>query len=1442
MFTRRSILIALALTLPVSAETITLPRFPGEAFSSPVTAETIDASTFAEWVDGKLTPVVPIEGKKDFGPANLFCTPTNNPGHQSLRFGDTNTPGPRHLRVGFKDNIPVGTIITKDGGAVSVLKPGATFPGDPSDDSQWIPAQRISKSGITSVEPGENENLALWSLPPGTSTRAIRFTHVAKVTDTEYHGTLSGVIISSERFTDETIVAVAGASINNQYAHRIINRSHDAWSAWENNEKGKAAETAPVISTEHPEFVTLTWREPVALDGLVAIWAGISTAEVHLFEGPASHDPKDAPESDWKPVATYEEIKHNYASQFWPNLLKFPKTLKTRAIRVRALKAGANMSHANNNGGKRLWLGELIAIRAIGKEPLKAPTTSVAKDDTPKAPIPIKFNLSKPGTVSLVIEKPDGFRVRNLVSETPFPAGENTVWWDGTDDLGRDADAADHGVYNIPVSYVEPGKYRIRGIVRDEIKPFYEFTVYTAGTPPWSTEDNTGAWLANHSPPQAAAFVPAKHSPTGNPVVYLGCYVTEGPSGLAWVDPATGKKLGGKKWIGGHWTAAPFLAHDDGPKANPETHVYVGSTWETEKGAEFGELRITALTPKGDKEILKLNLGKLDEQSPGAGERTEELLGGIAAYDGIVVAAMRFANKLLFIDTAAGKVIREIAIDAPGGIAFDPQGRLLVISGKKLVRYENDKATDLVTTGLDEPMGLTTAPNGSILISDWGTSHNVKVFSPDGKPVSTIGKPGIPAAGKYDPLRMNRPHGIAVDDRGQLWVAEHDYMPKRVSVWSAEGQLVNAFYGPGKYGGGGALDPVDKTKFYYADEGRGMLEFKLDWDKGTWALENVLHRRTEKDLKLAFRAGAPEHAIYHEGRRYFTNAWNSSPTGGHGTAFVFMEKDGVTRPAAAMGNAIRWDLLKTDAFKPRWPEGVDLNAKKEPDTFFIWSDLNDDADVQPDEVTFTKGKSGGITVMADLSFCTSRFEDKAIRLSPTGFTKSGVPLYDISRSAVLAENVKPPKSSGGDQAIAGKDGWSVVSLGIGPFDPMSVSGAKDGVAKWSYPSPWPGLHASHKAPRPSIPGQLIGTTRMPGSFFEVPGVGELWAIHSNHGRVAVFTSDGIFVANLFLDMRNGNNWKMPVAIRGMELEGLSLGEENFWPTLTHASGGKVYLVDGARSAIVRLEGFDSIKRLPETDLTVTKEDIDKGRTWRTDVEAARQKAQGTGIMKVAIRPDKPVIDGKLDEWTRADWVDIDKSGVKAYFNANTKPYDITAAVSVSGDRLFAAWKTGAEQPLKNSGEMPLAPFKTGDALDLMIGPSGDRKNPVAGDMRLLVTLVNKKPLALLYRAVVPGTKQADKVPFSSPWRTIHFDKVEDVSSQIEFSGGEGNYEISIPLAAIGIKPTAGSKIRGDIGILRGKDNETTARVYWSNKATGIVSDVPDEAMLNPKLWGTLEFQ
>jgi hypothetical protein len=253
-------------------------------------------------------------------------------------------------------------------------------------------------------------------------------------------------------------------------------------------------------------------------------------------------------------------------------------------------------------------------------------------------------------------------------------------------------------------------------------------------------------------------------------------------------------------------------------------------------------------------------------------------------------------------------------------------------------------------------------------------------------------------------------------------------------------------------------------------------------------------------------------------------------------------------------------------------------------------------------------------------------------------------------------------------------------------------------------------------------------------------------------------------------------------------------------------------------------------------------------------EAERQAARGTGTLTVVLRKDAPVVDGKLDDWAGSDWAVIDRRGTAANFNSDSKPYDITAAVTIAGDRLYAAFRTQDAELLKNSGETPNAPFKTGGCLDLMLGTNAGadpkRSRPVAGDERLLVTQNKGATRAFIYRAVVPGTKEP--VPFSSPWRTITIDQVEDVSVQVQLAAGvekdeKGKtkgafYEVSVPLSVLGLTPAEGQAIKADIGILRGNGFQTLQRVYWNNKATAITADVPSEAELTPALWGKWQFK
>ena len=675
---------------------------------------------------------------------------------------------------------------------------------------------------------------------------------------------------------------------------------------------------------------------------------------------------------------------------------------------------------------------------------------------------------------------------------------------DGTDDLGRDVDAAAHGVYKIPAQFVTPGTYRVRGLVRGAIEPRYELSIYSAGDPAWTTADSSGGWLTNHTPPQAALFLPGEKSPTNAAMVYLGSAVSEGGAGLAWVD-LDGKKIGGRGWIGGNWTAAPYLARDDGAKGLPEVFAYVGATWTASTSnadKTHGELRITALTAKGDRPVIKYPFTP-PVAHDGAGEGDNhwvDQLAGLAVRDGLLVASMNKLGTLLFIDAHDGKVRGERRIESPRGLAFDAQGRLLVLSEARLLRYEIDAgepaalatAAPLIARGLEDPRGITIDARGNIFISDGGGSHQVKVFAPDGKLLRVIGKAGAPQAGPYDPLHMNNPAGMAIDADDRLWVTEKDFLPKRVSVWNRRRHALESLTGPAKYGRGGTLDSQDKTRFYYARRAR-LDGIQVGLGQGRLAVGGRVVSTPAGYLRLPSRSAAPELPIGRNGRRYFTNCFNSNPTGGHATAFVFIEKDGIARPVAGIGRARDWELLETERFASRLPAGAD---RKDNSQLFLWSDANGDAQVQTEEVTFqASGVGGGVTVMPDLSFCVARVGDKAMRFAPSGFSAGGAPQLDLAKGGTLASGVQPPASSGGDQVLAGASGWTVVTLGIVPFARHSLSGARNGQAQWSYPNLWPGLHASHEAPTPDRPGELIGPTRLMGGFISPKNsdAGEIWA-------------------------------------------------------------------------------------------------------------------------------------------------------------------------------------------------------------------------------------------------------------------------------------------------------------------------------------------------------------
>lgn len=1378
---------------------------------TPLLPTDLDPKATTQWVDGMESADVAIP--PDRNPGWLVWTQKPNTGHNGVRYGVSKNRGIRHLRIGFTKPIAVGTIITRGEGELSVLRDTAAYPGAIADDAQWLPAQRTRTAEVS-----------VWVLPPGTTTRALRFT--VNSTDplaASHNGYLAGLYLLADRYTNIAPAATPITRARNDAAGLLTDGVYGFWSErWDNGTLAKE----PVSETA-PEWVMLRWSQPVSLQGICAMWAGIGQADVQAYTGPADRHPREAEEADWRTVTT-AKFDHMYPRVFGPNVVDFGETVTTSAIRLRITNPGhENGPHLGNKtmGGKHIWLGELLALQALGTAPLPNSAAAVAGNNL-QPPIPITFRLQEPGLVTLAIEDAQGRRVRNLFGETPFTAGDHTVYWDGLDESGRVNERV-HGIYQVQGKLVAPGAYRVRGLTHKPIDLHYEFTAYGAGNPAWQTQSQTGGWLADHSPASAVCFVPGE-----TPRILISAHVAEAGYGLITVD-LTGRKLGGQRWLGGNWTGASHLARDAGAQAVPGIYAYSGAGWRDDKSGKQGEVRLMMLGDAGNSELLRYTVETEKVPNNRRGYTGPAELRGLAAYNGIVVASVGDTEELLVVNAGTKKLLAAVPLPDARGLAFDAQGRLLALVGKELHRYTLAAAglsapEVLVATGLQDPQQLALDAQGNIYISDWGTAHQVKVCSPAGKPLRAIGTAGAPKAGPYDPNRMQHPYGITITSDNRLWVAEQDFLPKRVSVWTLDGKLVTDFIGPAQYGGGGNIDPQDRTRFYYNRQYSGSMELKLDWEKGTAQVSHIIYRPAEGELQLP--ATGPQTAVYVAGRQYMTNAFNSNPTNGARVVGIWLMRKGLAVPVAAAGTAASWDLLKTDAFRPRWPEGIDLTKLKNPlDVTFAWSDLNGDAQVQPEEVTCTRKQAGSVYVAADLSLVTSY----GTRLRPQGFTAAGAPSYDAATAESLVDGLQMAFTSGGGETIIGKDGSVVITGG-----PMR--GYKDGKLLWSYPSQWPGLHAGHSAPASKYLGELVATTRLLGQTVTPRNsdAGELWAINSDRGNAYLLTTDGLFVATLAKDGNTSPGLTFPEAKRGMLFNDISFFGEHFWPSINQTADGQIYLVAGKNhSSIVRLDGLESIRRLPTSTLTVTAEQVVAAQRYFEQSEQQRAQLVGRDTLNVPLAAVAPTLDGKLDEWAGADWALIGE------VQQGQNTYRMEAAVRVANGRLYAAFRTGDANLLTNSGEALPMLFKTGGALDIMLGtdPRANEKRtaPAVGDLRLLITRVKGKTVAVRYRPVVPGTK--DPQGFSSPWRTVTIDKVEEVSADVQLAAVKGDYEVSIPLEVLGLTPQAGITVRADLGVLRGDGANTNQRLYWQNKATGHTSDVPSEASLTPHLWGRWQF-
>jgi hypothetical protein len=1064
--------------------------------------------------------------------------------------------------------------------------------------------------------------------------------------------------------------------------------------------------------------------------------------------------------------------------------------------------------------------------------------------------------------VSASVFNSDGILVRTLPviqrSEEAIKRGEKfvTITWDGLDDDGNP---------------LPTGQYTIKLLTHRGIGQRYVTSLHNAGNPPWRTDDGTGSWGGDHAAPIAAT--------SDGERVYLGWMVSEAGWAIVAVDPKLPKGDGvvthiGKKFWGQHQvleigilvTALAsdgerlFVAQDGkswgGDWADPKVLNKAGVVlWEAKSGKPinfpFGkrtlivsewsdEIKPKELQPYGRLSVYhplvprKRAWERFRDKDFGPQELGLNLL-GIAVSGDVLYASLFLEDKIVAINWRTGERMREFAIPRPCGLAVAKDGQVIAVSDKRLVRLnpQTGEVKPLVTEGLSSPWGVALDDEGNIYVTDCGSAMQVKVFDSAGKLLHTIGKSGGRAwVGKYDPQGMLRPSGITVDREGKVWVCEHDDAPRRVSVWTKDGSLVADLLGAGHYAVMGAADEQNPQWV-----NTHATLFSVDYKTGKWQVLATLIRPQMTGFQFTPDGFTDRDYLFRhiKGNVYLVHR------GRGGVVIYKLGKDFVAQPVCAHGPA---GALPLHGFtKDDIPVDEKLRDEfwRNPHSFaFWWTDLNGDGLVQADEFSLERVQSfwglyWGSWVDDELTIwsATPHHTGAIWRIPVKEWLDNGVPVYPkpteqkpfmfvLGKATIHSvmtdgDRLFVLEQEGGDAYGKGAK-WQAISCYEIPKSPL------EGVGKrlWAYRRVWLGFGL--EAPL-SKPGDVVGAMKFIGKAKLDNGMTVI-AVNGYFGQFNLLTDEGLWVASLCKDNRYG-----PKA-----------DESTVWPEnfsgffFRNRDDGKVYLIAGDTDCrIWEVTGLESIQR---AQIRFEFTEHDRKLAMKA---AALKRGIVSELPPLRLRhvagANLPKVDGDLSDWNMKEGVRIDAGGGRT----------ASVALAYSDTHLLVAFDVKDDSPMRNSGKDFALLFKTGDACDVFLGtdPTADprRTRPVAGDIRLLFSEMEGKPICVLYEAVVLKGERSPRL-FTSPTGAESFDRVVVLSdAQVVIRRTRDGYtlEASVPLSAIGFTPKAGLTYKGDVGVIYSDagGSRNVLRACYFNKETAIVNDIPTEARLQVGNWGVI---
>jgi hypothetical protein len=1066
--------------------------------------------------------------------------------------------------------------------------------------------------------------------------------------------------------------------------------------------------------------------------------------------------------------------------------------------------------------------GEVILAKQ-GNLTLPEPSwmTAIAVE-APSGPVDIAYDLPKDAQVTLAIDDSQGRRIRNLVAAATRKAGRNIEKWDGLDDEGKPVPA---------------GKYTFKAIYHDGIHVNYVMSFANPGNPSWATSDGRGAFYGDHTAPHAAA--------AAGDYVALACPMGEAGKYLIGLD-LSGQRL---------WGLANRVAFDGG-RASLATD---GRTlWISNEGKQSTIYRVDIATGKyspwkrtvrdaagNTAPVLDLLVTSYKPSSSAShaeadldGHSSRVNMTAIALNQGRLAVCLNHENLVKIFDAETGDVTSELKVPRPTAVTAKHDGWIVLSDGKLVSVGHDGKIAGFAAGSFAEGYSLATDSKGNIYLSVRGTDQNVKVFSPRGKLRREIGRRGgRPLNGVFIANAMRNPGQIAIDSRNRLWVTEETMNPKRTSVWDVRsGKLVKDLVGTTTYAGTGAINPFDPTMAFSND-----TVYHLDLKKGTYKpVYSIAGSKNPAELFPARIQNYVTSKMVKRDDKLYGFTGGSARSSSDVTCVLWDGK--LWRSVANVG--IVWKKKPKDMIGA-WAKFKHEFFAGKGGQIYAWVDQNGDGLVQKAELSFATPTVDGKPVKVSSFYWgqlpdndgtltyLAKSENTLIKVPIKGINSVGAPMYDVRNLQVVKVD-RPILGNGNGEGmiIGGANGRVYLNQ-----DPL-IAVEKDGHVLGGYPNKHTSVHGSHSA-KASRPGYLIG----PSSFLGVVDLGrelgEVVDLNGNLGENYLFTYDGLWIQALFKDTRGG--FEIPGrAVKGMSMDATTAGGESFGGNFIKTPDGKIYLTIGSTDArVMEVTGLDTIRRFAGT-VTYTPAQYAEAQKRLQNKTAISAEAK---IYQVAKVQTPIVMDGKLADWPGL--LDDGKSALEIQENKQKRYGRVQARYD--HEHLYLAYRVFAPRSqMKNSGQDFRLLFKSGDGVDLMIGPE-PQKARGEGNTRIFMTFQNGKPVAVLNQKFVPGAAQSEGFGFASPSRTISFDRVVPAPEvKLASSVANGGYvvEAAIPWKLLGISPKSGFKLKADVGVLFADDGGTmtVSRQYWSNKQTNLVNDIPGEADLTPQRWGMITLQ